>query len=271
MTPSVSPHLKTFKPRSTTFDPFLDLRNMHDKFGFSNQQITKLQMKARLDFIKEELTEAYEALDINHADDFVDANIDIIVVAVGNLDQAGVNGWEAWDEVHSGNMAKQIGVNSKRPEMKQDLIKPEGWVKPNHSKNIGKLVEIMQRDTGYKDAKPKSSTSTMASLRRRALEFLDKAKETMLKKADDYNFPGSRVRSADYYPRGLDDLEHMLNVKFLRVQSIIDKMKSGSTLNFEDLTQNLEDLVVFSAMMAEFSEGKMDGQDPSKDLFGRKK
>lgn len=260
-----NPHQKNFKPRSTTWDLFSDLRAMHDKFGFSKQEITKQQMKARMDFIQEELNEGYEALDSNHADDFVDANIDIIVVAIGNLDQAGVNGWVAWDEVHSANMAKQIGINSKRPEMKQDLIKPEGWKKPNHSRNIGRLTEIFLRDTGYKAQNP------MLTLRRKALEVLETAKETMLKKADDYNFPGSRVKSADYYPRGLDDFEHMLHIKMLRIMSIIDKMKADVSIENESLNTTLEDLIVFSAMMIEFSEGKMDGQDLSKGFFGKER
>lgn len=265
MTATLNPHQKNFEPKATSWDVFQDLNEMHKKFGFDKQEITKQQMKARLDFIQEELDEAYQALDINHADDFVDANIDIIVVAVGNLDQAGVNGWVAFDTVHSANMAKQIGINSKRPEMKQDLVKPEGWVKPNHSRNIGKLVSIFQRDTGYKLANP------MKSLRRRALEVLEKAKETMLKKADDYNFPGSRVKSADYYPRGLDDLEHMLHIKMLRIMSIIDKMKLGVAIENESLGVTLEDLIVFSAMMVEFSEQQMDGQDLTKNLFGEEK
>jgi hypothetical protein len=262
---TANPHIRSFEAKATTFDPFLDLRRMHDKFGFSQKPISKQQMKARLDFIQEELDEAYEALDDNHADDFVDANIDIIVVAIGNLDQANVNGWLAWDIVHGANMSKVIGTHSKRPEMKQDLVKPEGWVKPNHSNNVGSLVNIFLNDEDYNKA------NVMKNLRRRALQILDQAKGTMIKKAEDYNFPEGRVKSADYYPRGLDDFEHMLHVKYLRVMSIVDKMKAGVENNFETLTMTLEDLIVFSAMMAEFSEGRMDGQDPSKDLFGKEK
>lgn len=265
MTQSKNPHNKEeIGAGFTMFDPFLDIRNMHVHFGFSEKPFTKKQMKARLDFIQEELDEGYKALAENDADDFVDANIDIIVVAIGNLDMGNVNGWKAWDTVHSANMRKEIGINSKRPDMKQDLIKPEGWVKPNHCDNIGRLVEIFQNDEGFKP-------SVMAALRRRALEVLEDAKSTMIKKADDYNFPESRVKSADYYPRGLDDLEHMLRIKMLRIMSILDKMKAGNDVEFESLGGTLEDLIVFSAMMIEFSEGKMDGQSQDQDLFGREK
>jgi hypothetical protein len=260
---TINPHQKTFEPQTTTWDPFTDLRNMHDKFGFSSQVITKEQMKARLDFIQEELDEAYEALRDNNADDFVDANIDIMVVAIGNLDQGGVNGWQAWDAVHSANMAKVTGNNNKRPGMKQDLVKPEGWKKPSHANNIGILTEIFLRDEEFK-----ANGRSMSDLRRRAIEHLQECQVMMLKKANDYNFPGSRVKSADYYPRGLDDLEHMLHTKMLRIMSLIDKMKAGEPVENESLVDSLRDMVVFSAMMAEFSEGKMDGQDPAKDLFG---
>lgn len=263
----MTPHSRNFENAATTWDPFIDLNNMHTKFGVHKARFTKQMLKARLDFLQEELDEAYKALEENNADDFVDAHIDLMVVAVGTLDIAGVNGWEAWDNVHSANMAKEIGINSKRPNMGGvDLVKPEGWVKPTHFGNTGKLTEIMLRDEDYKLITP-----LIEVIRRRALEVLDECKEVMAKKAGDYNAPGSPVKTADYYPRGLDDFWHMLHVKTLRVESLLYLMREGNTVEFEDISQNLKDLIVFSAMMIEFSEGKTDGQNLEKDLFGRSK
>lgn len=262
----MTPHAKTFDVKASTWDPFEDLRQMHEKFGFHEKLLSKAQLKARLDFLQEELDEAYEALDSNNADDFVDAHIDLMVVAVGTLDLAKVNGWMAWDAVHAANMAKELGENTKRPGMGGlDLIKPEGWEKPAHFKNIGELAQIMMRNYNYDTRKPRTS------LRRRALEFLDECKKIMMSKADDYNAPGSRVKTADYYPRGLDDFWHMLHVKMLRITSICDKMRDNSEIQHEGLVESLEDLAVFAAMMAEFSEGKTDGQKQTEDLFGRPK
>lgn len=263
-------HHSNFDVKATTLSVFDDLNQMHHQFGFSDKLTSKAQLKARLDFLQEELNEAYEALDNNNADDFVDAHIDLIVVAVGTLDLSKVNGWKAWDAVHHANMSKKPGDQSKRPEMGMDLVKPPGWIAPCHIGNVGKLPEIMLNDSTYTSSKSKAEKA-MSDIRRSAISFLQEAQTTMLKKADDYNFPGSRVKTADYYPRGLDDLEHMLNVKFLRIKSLVDKTKAGVATNFEDIRQNLLDLCVFSALMAEFSEGKMDGQDPNKDLFGREK
>src|SRR5271163_652788 len=101
----------------------------------------KAMLKFRLDFLKEELTEAYEA---ESADDVVDAMIDLIVVAIGTLDAYEVNAYEAWNRVHAANMAKKSGIKPGRPNPLglPDLMKPEGWTPPTHVDNIGLLSKI---------------------------------------------------------------------------------------------------------------------------------
>ena len=126
-----------------------DIKEMHDHYGFrawveknkDNPEILKTLLKFRLDFLKEELTEAYTALEEGNGEEITDAMIDLCVVAIGTLDMFSVDSEKAWDEVHRANMAKQPGVKPNRPNPLglPDLIKPEGWVGPNHDGNIGKM------------------------------------------------------------------------------------------------------------------------------------
>lgn len=126
---------------------WLDNNDMHDKFGFheavSQMDPEKLrQMLAfRLRFLQEELDEAKNA---ESAEDIVDAMIDLCVVAIGTLDAYNVDAQEAWNRVHSANMAKERGIKPERPNPLglPDLIKPEGWVAPSHEGNHGILADI---------------------------------------------------------------------------------------------------------------------------------
>ncbi|MGB4824971.1 MAG: hypothetical protein WBP82_08730, partial [Leuconostoc mesenteroides] len=108
-----------------------------------------------------------------------------------------------------------------------------------------------------------------AEKRKFAIRFLEDCKDLMIKKAAAYNADISTVKSADYYPRGLDDLYHMIHIKMLRAKSLIDLMRAGQSVNFENLQDTLMDLVNFSALTAEFNAGQMDGQNLELDLFCR--
>jgi hypothetical protein len=126
-----------------------DNAQMHDKFGFYDtvdsedfgpDKLREL-LKFRLNFLQEELNEAKNA---ESAEDIVDAMIDLCVVAIGTLDLYNVCCQEAWDKVHIANMAKERGIKPERPNPLglPDLIKPEGWVAPNHEGNHGYLDRI---------------------------------------------------------------------------------------------------------------------------------
>ena len=76
----------------------------------------------------------------------VDALIDLCVVAIGTLDAYGVDANMAWDEVLDANLNKEVGVKESRPNPLglPDLIKPMGWVGPDHTGNHGALTEIFK-------------------------------------------------------------------------------------------------------------------------------
>lgn len=126
---------------------WLDNYEMHDKFGFHeavgkmDKEMLKKMLVFRLNFLQEELNEAKNAVS---AEDIVDAMIDLCVVAIGTLDAFDIDAQEAWNRVHSANMAKERGIKPGRPNPLglPDLIKPEGWTAPSHEDNHGLLSEI---------------------------------------------------------------------------------------------------------------------------------
>ena len=128
-----------------------DIKDMHEKFGvhdwIASADLPKKEelMKLRMRMLTEEYAETMNAYLQGDAEEVVDGLIDIIVIAVGTLDIAGVDADRAWDCVHSANMAKQVGVKPGRPNPLglPDLIKPDGWTSPSHSDNLGTLPTIL--------------------------------------------------------------------------------------------------------------------------------
>ena len=127
-----------------------DIYDMHTKFGV-REAIKKLSPKElneflqfRIRFLEEELNETKKAAEEKDAEEVVDGLIDLCVVAIGTLDAFGVNAYQAWSEVQTANMAKEVGIKESRPNELglPDLIKPEGWTPPSHKGNHGKLNEL---------------------------------------------------------------------------------------------------------------------------------
>ena len=135
-------------------DPFpdwvYDIACMHRKFGvneivrsFDPEKLKKF-IEFRIKFLEEELNESKTAMDEQKYDDFVDAMIDLCVVAIGTLNALDVDAYTAWDRVHKANMSKQPGIKASRPNPLglPDLIKPQGWQAPDHKDNIGLMSKL---------------------------------------------------------------------------------------------------------------------------------
>lgn len=128
-----------------------DIHDMHAKFGFheSVKDFDVDKLKVLLDFRekfqKEEYVEFSKATQEFDAEEIVDGLIDTLVVAIGTLDLFGVDIDKAWDRVHAANMAKERGIKKERPNPlgMPDLMKPEGWVAPNHKDNHGTLDKLV--------------------------------------------------------------------------------------------------------------------------------
>ena len=126
-----------------------DILEMGVKYGTlewvkNNPEKLKDFLEFRLNLLKEEMNEAITSVENKDAEEFVDAMIDIVVVAIGNLEVLGVDTQKAWDEVLLANLAKEPGVKESRPNPLNlpDLIKPDGWKGPNHKDNHGLLDSI---------------------------------------------------------------------------------------------------------------------------------
>lgn len=129
-----------------------DIAEMHDKYGVhewvrnaTDDQLRKF-VEFRMGFIKEEFDETLNAMLTRDSEEMVDGLIDLCVVAIGTLDAFGVDAHQAWDRVHAANMAKEVGVKPERPNPLglPDLIKPQGWVGPDHSDNHGYLPDALK-------------------------------------------------------------------------------------------------------------------------------
>lgn len=128
-----------------------DIFKMHNKFRVpqwldeSSPSTRQGLMKLRMRMLTEEFAETMDAYLQSDPEEMIDGLIDLIVIATGTLDIAGVNVESAWNEVLRANVAKQVGIKPGRPNPLglPDLIKPEGWTGPDHSKNHGLLKDMI--------------------------------------------------------------------------------------------------------------------------------
>ena len=134
-----------------------DINDMHKKYGVHDWIKEELSredkdwsrlnkfLQFRINFLKEELTETQDAFDNKDAAEVVDGLIDLCVIAIGTLDAFNVDAQKAWEEVHTANMMKERGIKKTRPNPLglPDLIKPEGWVGPNHDENTGNISDAL--------------------------------------------------------------------------------------------------------------------------------
>lgn len=134
-----------------------DISNLHEKFGDLRRTISEWPrekqlafLRFRVAFLMEEVVECSSASIKGDADGIVDALVDLCVVAVGTMHAFGIDGTQAWEEVQAANMAKEAGANPNRPNEfgLPDLVKPLGWVAPDHGGNLGLLGEMFAPGKG---------------------------------------------------------------------------------------------------------------------------
>jgi len=142
---SIETYLQLAQVQDYYGDPeMLEMFYFHDHHGLEHHQdfhpLTQKVLRARADFIREELDELYRAIDQGDIDGVIDALVDQVVVIKGTALMMGLRWRKHWSEVHLRNMQKVRGYNPKRPDLKEDLIKPEGWTSPNHLKILETYV-----------------------------------------------------------------------------------------------------------------------------------
>lgn len=107
-----------------------------EKFMKACDQTTSVWNQAQFDMyvklIDEEVTELKEAIAAGDRLEILDALEDIMVVTIGAIHSAGMDGEGGWKEVMSTNFAKvdrETGKVRKREDGK--VLKPVGWVAPD--------------------------------------------------------------------------------------------------------------------------------------------
>lgn len=121
-----------------------DIKDLLEKYGFDSADMDDKKLDSRMMFLKEEYDELIDAYDTRNSEEFVDALIDMCVIAIGTLELCGVDTQRAWSEVHRANMSKERGMKPGREYTGGwDLKKPDGWVSPSHEGNTGNLPDLL--------------------------------------------------------------------------------------------------------------------------------
>lgn len=109
------------------------------------------------------------------------------------------------------------------------------------------------------------------SKERESIRVLQECAEIQLKKSKDYQNDLSRIRQADYYPRGVATILDLIYAKTLRMQSVVEAMEKDPTYapNFESIEDSAKDLINYASFVVAYCRGQMDGQDPSRDFLNR--
>lgn len=122
-----------------------DIAEMHHKFemtyNLGPRTLSRDVLRSRANFIKEELEELQDAIERGDFLEVIDALVDIVVVVKGTAAMLGLRWDRHWQEVYRSNMSKERGNNPKRPDLKEDLIKPEGWMGPDHLAILSKYFQ----------------------------------------------------------------------------------------------------------------------------------
>jgi len=106
-----------------------------------------------------------------------------------------------------------------------------------------------------------------------SLKVLQECAELQAKKSNDYQNPHSRIKQADYYPRGIASILDTIHSKTLRMMSVLEAMESDPeyTPNFESLEDSGKDLINYASFLVAYCRGGIDGQDPDRDFLNRSK
>ena len=101
-----------------------------------------------------------------------------------------------------------------------------------------------------------------------SVKVLQECIDLQLKKSQDYQNPNSNVTQAMHYRRGVDSIHDIMQGKLYRAQSLLE---SGGDPNFESLEDTYKDMINYCSFAVSYMRGKMEGQDPDRDMFNAKR
>lgn len=107
-------------------------------------------------------------------------------------------------------------------------------------------------------------------IEKESILVLKECAEVQKKKGSDYQNPNSNVKQAMHYRRGIDSIHDLLQGKLYRAQSLLEAAhRPGQAPNYESIEDTYMDLINYASFAVEYLRGKMDGQDPNRDIFNR--
>lgn len=106
---------------------------------------------------------------------------------------------------------------------------------------------------------------------RESLKVLQECAEIQTKKSNDYQNPNSRITQADYYPRGIASILDVINMKVLRMYSVVEAMEHDPnySTNFESVEDSAKDLINYASFLVAYARGQLQGQNPNRDFLNR--
>ena len=102
--------------------------------------------------------------------------------------------------------------------------------------------------------------------KKESVEVLKECIELQNKKSQDYQSEQSNVTQAMHYRRGVDSIHDIIQGKCYRAQSLLE---SGGDPNFESLEDTYKDIINYCSFAVSYMRGKMEGQQPERDMFNR--
>lgn len=101
-----------------------------------------------------------------------------------------------------------------------------------------------------------------------SLRVLQECAELQSKKSQDYQSSESTVVQAMHYRRGVDTIHDIILGKIMRATSLLESDPSDP--NFESLEDTYKDMINYASFAVSYLRGKMEGQDPSRDMFNKR-
>jgi len=110
------------------------------------------------------------------------------------------------------------------------------------------------------------------SKEKESIKVLQECAALQLEKSNDYQNPNSRIKQADYYPRGIATILDIVYAKVLRMQSVLEAMENDEEYapNFESIEDSAKDLINYSSFMISYMRHGIDGQRIDRDFLNRK-
>ena len=103
-------------------------------------------------------------------------------------------------------------------------------------------------------------------MEKESLKVLQECADMQIKKSQDYQSDGSNVTQSMHYRRGVDTIHDVILGKVMRATSLLE---SGNNPNFESLEDTYKDLINYSSFAVSYIRGKMEGQQPGRDMFNK--